>query len=154
MQIQHNPRETGFWGCTEVPRTTITIRLSLNIKKYFCQKLNCIILSVQALYVFAHLKAKAVCVYLFQLGGSGLSSPSLQHAGHYCPDVCMSAFSTLFVCCITIWPGIHMVICIIFDVCWMQEDGVAKVKELDKMLNPKAESFMKHVLREFCKDAR
>lgn len=48
----------------------------------------------------------------------------------------------------------HMVICIVFDVCWMQEDGVAKVKELDKMLNPKAESFMKHVLREFCKDAR
>lgn len=36
----------------------------------------------------------------------------------------------------------------------MFEEGVAKVKELDKMLNPKAESLMQHVLREFCRDAR
>ncbi|XP_055072011.2 fer-1-like protein 6 [Misgurnus anguillicaudatus] len=36
----------------------------------------------------------------------------------------------------------------------MFDEGVDKVKELDKMLDPKAEPLMKHVLREFCKDAR
>ncbi|KAK2849906.1 hypothetical protein Q7C36_008689 [Tachysurus vachellii] len=36
----------------------------------------------------------------------------------------------------------------------MFEEGVAKVKELDKLVDPCAEPFMRAVLQEFCKDAR
>lgn len=38
--------------------------------------------------------------------------------------------------------------------CLNQEVGVAKVKELDKLVDPCAEPFMRAVLQEFCKDAR
>ncbi|KAK3543542.1 hypothetical protein QTP70_023874, partial [Hemibagrus guttatus] len=36
----------------------------------------------------------------------------------------------------------------------MFEEGVAKVKELDKLVDPCAEPFIRAVLQEFCKDAR
>ncbi|XP_051565654.1 fer-1-like protein 6 [Myxocyprinus asiaticus] len=36
----------------------------------------------------------------------------------------------------------------------MFEEGVAKVSELDKMLDPEAETLMQRVLQEFCRDAR
>lgn len=38
--------------------------------------------------------------------------------------------------------------------CLNQEEGVAKVTDLDKLVDPCAEPFMHAVLQEFCKDAR
>lgn len=38
--------------------------------------------------------------------------------------------------------------------CLNQEKGVAKVTELEKLVDPSTEPFLRAVLREFCKDAR
>lgn len=60
--------------------------------------------------------------------------------------VCQFLAQYLFITSLFLW--------ILYIICQIQEEGVAKVKELDKMLNPKAKSLMQHVLREFCRDAR